>query len=406
MKKIRTAVAVAALAAVITGSALAAGSHWDALQTFFRGDTSPALEYVDATARSIQDENYTLTVDSSFSDENDVYLIVTVQADSDQAREFLKDDEFIGMDTFSVRAISENEDCFVQALSSSELDPSADNTRCFRLTATLTAPAQSIQVRLGYMEKGAAVEVPLSPAPSVTVKLNVSGVGIPFVTTSVPSTLTVTQVTLTPFTCQVDCPDAPTTVDLLTQPRIFFRMADGSIRTQSQMMDFESASDYRYSYRFFEVQDLNRIVSVIVFDMEYPLDGSEAVKLEHDAALDPFTVTRMDPLSEDSAYGIPVQELTEKLGGTCTWDPVTGDVTCIYRGVTVVLRPGDDTATVDSQPVALTDAPAVQNGVLTADCDLFFDAWGLDGFVSRTTTYLDEEYSESETIWGDWYIVP
>ena len=409
-KKVRTVIVAAAVAAVVTGSALAVGSNWNMLQIFFKGDTSPAQEYVDTIARSVRDENYTLAVEGSVSDESTVYLIATVTANSEEAKEFLYDDFFVGIDTFSLQLLSEQS--FVSSFSSHELNPAAENTRSFRLVADLTGPAESIRVRLGYMEENLAVEIPLVPAPSITVELGVAGVGIPNFETPVPGTLTIERVTLSPFTCQVECTDASFTSGIATKPRIFFRMADGSVRTQSQMMNFTSGqngsegvlydSSY-FNYEFFEVQDLENIVSIIAFDVEYPLDGSDPVPLEHDPALDPFTIPRMEKLKEGGGFSIPVRLLTEKLGGTCDWDPVTGDVTCVYRGVTVVLRPGDDTAAVNGQPVTMSEIPAVQNGSLAASYQLFADAWGLDGFVSRSRTYLGDDV---EITWGDWYIIP
>lgn len=409
-QKTRIAIVVAVIAAAITGSALAVTNNWDMVQLFFKGDTASAQEYLDTKARSVRDKNYTLTVEGSMSDERNVYLIATVTANSEEAKKFLYDDSFVGMDTFSLQSPSEQS--FVSGFSSRELNPATENTRSFRLIADLTGPAESIRVRLGYMEENMAVEIPLVSAPSITVELGVSGVGIPDLETPVPSTFTVEQVTLSPFTCQVECTDTSFARGFATKPRIFFRMADGSVRTQSQMMNFTSArngsegvlydSSY-FNYEFFEVQDLENIVSIIVFDVEYPLDGSEPVQLEHDPALDPFTIPRMEKLKENGGFSIPVRLLTEKLGGTCDWDPVTGDVTCAYRGVTVVLRPGYDTATVNGQPVTMSAIPAVQNGSLAASYQLFADAWGLDGFVSRSTEYIGDDV---EITWGDWYIIP
>lgn len=424
-QKLRIAVVTAAAALAITGSALAVAANRDMVQVFFKGDTAPAQEYVDSTVRSVRDENYTLTVESAMADETTVYLVVTFAAHNEETREFLFSDDFIGIYTFDIHSVEQVQadpsDPYesiphVTGTGMAELDAPDENSRRFRLTVHVTQPVSALLVGSEYMES--AVEVPVTSAPSVTVELGASGVGIPDSDTPVPGTLTVERVTLSPFTCRIECADVPITDGYFTYPRIFFRMADGSIRTQSQMMNRTVASSdsdsewndgvieysrYLFHYKFVEVQDLENIVSIIAFDVEYPLDGSEPIQLEHDPSLDPFTLPLMEPFPKTSGFPLPVRALTEALGGTCDWDPPTGDVTCVCRGVTVILRPGDSTALVNGQPVAMLEAPAVQNGILGTYYLLFEDAWGIECFVSRTNQYVGDD---GETIWGDWYIVP
>lgn len=413
-QKLRTALIAAAAVAALTGSAFAATANWNGLSNWFKGDPAPVQEYVDSTVRSVSDENYTLTVEGCVADEHSAYLTVSITALSDEAKEFLWDDHFIDIDTFDAFPV----------LSSGEtphswsgpgyhdlddnLDGSTGNTRRFAMSiGDFPDSTTMLRVRCGYMEEGKQVEVPLAPAPSKTVDIGASGSGTPSVISPVvmdDDTLTISKITLTPFTCHFY---GSSSANL--NPNIRLRMADGSILTQSQVMDgtggsFNQATrQWEYHYRFKEIQDLDGIASVIVFDMEYPLDGSKPTPVEHNPALDPITVTRMERLDEHSGYGIPVRELTEKLGGACTWDPATDDVTCVYRGVTVVLHAGRDTALVDGETVDLPVAPAEQDGVLAAHCQVFLDAWGLDGFLQRETT-RDGETSTTE--YFDFYIIP
>lgn len=419
-QKTRFALAAAALALAVTGSALAVSANLDVLQAFFQGDTSPAQEYMDRTVRSVSDENYTLTVESSVADENTAYLVVTVKALNEESRQFLFSKEFTGMDTFHVGTLNADgtrTEHGISGFGMGELkEARTENSISWYADADLTGPAAFIRIRLDYMGEDKEVRVPLNPAPSVAVEINTSGVGIPDMETTAAGTLTVERVTLTPLTCKVLTADEPRSRGYETHPRVFFRMADGSIRTQSQMMestgshtvgdmieakgpDDVTRASVEHDYRFREVQDLSLIRSVIVFDQEFPLDGSKPKTLAHDAALDPFQVPTMEALSEGAGYSLPVRALTESLGGTCDWDADTGNVTCVYRGITIVLASGSDTATVDGAGVTLKETPAVQNGTLASDYQLFFDAWGLDGFVQRTK-------DGDDTIWGDWYIIP
>ena len=139
--------------------------------------------------------------------------------------------------------------------------------------------------------------------------------------------------------------------------------------------------------------------------MEYPLDGSAPTPVEHDPSLDPFTVTRMEPLLEGAGYSLPAKELTEKLGGTFRQNAAGDEVTCAYRDAEIVLKAGSRTALVNGQPVELKDAPAMQDGVLAAPYGVFVDAWEIDAYVQREK---GERISSHETrlIWHDWYVIP
>ena len=136
------------------------------------------------------------------------------------------------------------------------------------------------------------------------------------------------------------------------------------------------------------------------------MDGSKPTPVEHDDSLDLVTVKRMEKLDEESGYSIAVRELTERLGGICEWDPATGDVTCTYRGVPIVLHAGKGTALVDGKPIDLRRVPMEQEGVLAADWDVFKDAWGLCGFVQREDIWNENDPTDMTIIWGDWYIIP
>lgn len=292
---------------------------------------------------------------------------------------------------------------------SGELDCQAENTRRFRLAAMdLPCAAETLYVRCGYMAEGKRVEVPVSPAPSVTVRIGAKGTGIlEYRPASAVKTreITVKEITLTPFTCRIQVEKG----DANVFPRILLRMEDGSIQTQAQLMSATGGSwdgrDGRgeHSYRFRRILDLDKAASVILFGMEYPLDGSDPVPAAHDPALDPFLVKRMEPLEEGGGYSLPVRALTEGLGGTCQWDAAAGEAVCVFRGVTVRLRAGSSQALVDGEPVALRAAPAIQNGTLAAPVSVFRDAWSIDCVVQREQIRRGDAV---KTVWHDWYIVP
>ncbi len=420
-KKRRMVLVAAALVIAATGSALAVGANLDALRAFFKGDTAPGQQYGTNVASSVSDENWTFTVESAASDEHAVYLVLTVKALNEESRAFLFSDEFINMDTFHIQTLDADFTEVVNGINgfgNRELsDARTEDSMSWQADADLTAPAAYARLRLDYMDEADGVQVPLNATPSRTVAVGATGVGIPTYYTLTPGSLTVEQVSFTPFTCQVKTSGEPYDEGFATLPRICFRMADGSVRTQSQMMTATGArpagapipapaaeggsrSAMEHDYRFLAVQDLDDIQSVIVFDREFPLDGSAPTDLPHDPALDPFQVPVITPPGSDSRL-LSAQALTAALGGAFRQDPATGAATCVYRGVTIVLTPGADAAVVDGQSVALPEPPVVQEGTLAADYQVFFDAWGLNGFVLRT-----RPQPGADITWGDWYIVP
>lgn len=414
-QKWRAALAAAAVAAVLTGTAFAATAKWNGLSAWFQGDDVPVREYVDSEIRSVSDKDYTLTVEGAASDEGSAYATVTITALSEEAKAFLHSDRFISMDMLSAVPVctapsgASGAPMAWSGPAARELECAQEHSRRFALSMSeLPQSTTALWVRCGYMEEGVRVEVPLNPAPSVTVKVGASGQGALYYKPAGQGdslTLTIDTVTLSPFTCRVEGRSSNAEV----YPRLLFRMADGSVRTQAQMLGLTGAhingatGRSEYHYRFQEIQDLGGIASVIVFDTEYPLDGSKPVPADHDSALDPFTVTRMEPLAEEGGYSIAVRELTEKLGGTCVWDAASGAVTCTYRGVSVVLREGSAAALVDGEAVELRPAPAEQDGVLAAGHKLFQEAWGIDCAVLREEAGRG---GETELLWGDWYVIP
>lgn len=410
-QKLRMALVAAAAIAALTGSAFAATTGWSGLSDWFKGDTTLGREYVHDMVQSVSDKDYSMTVEGIAADEYSAYMTITITALSDEAKEFIHDEYFNSIDLLYIwldfkEPVGE-EKSFPCGCTYYELEAPDKNSRRFAAAVRdIPYSAAAVRVHCGYMEKGKQVVLPIAPAPSVTLKIGASGAGVMSLgpdTLPEPEDITIDEITLSPFTCHIKG-DAIFGID----PNICLRMADGTIRTQSQMMEPSSSGSGEFYYRFKEIQSLDGtgIVSVIVFDKEYPLDGSKPAPVEHNPALDPFTVTRMERLGEGRGYTVPVRELTEKLGGVCTWDPSTGDVSCVYRDVTIVLHSGKDTALVNGEAVGLPDAPAERNGILAADWSVFKEAWGISGFVQHERIRSEEDPTDVEIIWHDWYIIP
>lgn len=188
-----------------------------------------------------------------------------------EAKEFIHAEHFDSIDTFSIRALpgsagsegssddsSSNRpgEAPVAAMPSSvpgdappvamsfstgPLESTDEDSRRYALEiGSLSESVNALRVRCGYMEKGKAVDVPIAPAASLTVKINASGEGVLFFTPAeaVDSIeLTIREITLSPFSCTVYGSSSSWDV----YPNLRFRMKDGTVLTQAQTLHLVSS---------------------------------------------------------------------------------------------------------------------------------------------------------------------
>lgn len=410
----------ACLAVVLAASALAVGviAHLDALTAHFRGDVSLAQEYLDKVSRSAEDDNYRFTVEDAIADEHAAYLVVTIQALNDETRDFLLSDDFPSVETFDFKRLDAapgEDDRPSMNGGIGELSSTEDSVT-YAIGLNYGAPIETLWVRLGYMKEGLGVEVPLEPVPSVVVEPHITGVGTPQDDdVHTPSPFTVDRIVLSPLNCTVETSHHAVTFGYMTVPRLMFRMADGRVLTQAQLLkgtggalvEFEkedwqtdqeaiSYASYIFYYRFTQVQDLTKVQSVILFDTEYPLDGSAPFPAQTPDGLAPFELPAIDRVATGKAALVPARALTQALGGTCREDRETGEMMCTYRNTTVILqadsvavtilRPagenvlphGHTVSALEGRLEKYQDPPEWVDGDLAVRADLLFDAWGLD----------------------------
>ena len=401
-QKIRFAAAAAAVVGLLAGTALAAAGQWNVLDFYFEGDNTPADDYVNHETYSVSDDNYTLSVTSSVADTRSAYLLVTVEAKTDEARAALMADEFQNMDTFSVRVLEDETAepeptpevdgpvAEVPALAGSismgeEENLRTGTSRTFTINVQpISAAANGVQLRLGVMADDNYVELPLDPVEPIELEINAEGEGRGNFSHIEGGPVTLERVSLSPLSLHLDYSYRQEAGDPF--PLLFFRMADGSLRTWAQMVDNDgSGSSYpkdgvvssSRDCQFRSVVELSELDAVVSNGMAYPLDGGAPEAFEVDPALYPFRIPLMEPLSESSGYSVPVRALCEGLGVECIWDNEAQTAAMTYRGVTIVLTPGSTTALVNGQPVEMEEAPAVQDGKLAAEHQIFTDTWQL-----------------------------
>ncbi|MEQ2455715.1 copper amine oxidase N-terminal domain-containing protein [Flavonifractor hominis] len=418
-QKLRLAALVAAAAVLLAGSALAAASHWNVLDFYFQGGQSAAQDLVDDQPRSVCDEQYTLTVESSACDASAALLLVRVDARTDKAAAFMGTEDFNGIDLWSIHPVDpdylsqDSAPAVGGSFSYSEVSAlRTETSTTWRIRVDLSGMTCSqLSVRMGYMEPGLSISVPLDPAQPVEVAVNASGQGLAWYETRAAGPVTLHTVSLTPLSLQMDVSwtdqglreEAPL-------PPIQFRMADGTLRTAGQMLNaptqgttlLESSGDtaaYRgtWNLTFRSVQDLSQIKALVVWGLEYPLDGSTPRPTEEESCDTlPFSLARVNPRPEGGGYLLPVRALCEGLGIDCDWDDASHTAVMTYRGITLELTWGSQTARLDGQPIELSLPVLVQDST-----GQFHTA--PDG---ASGTLCVEAFSELEDIWQLWICLP
>lgn len=424
--KIRFAAAAAAIAALLAGSALAVASRWNVLDFYFEGDNTPVEDYVSHETYSIRDDNYTLSVISSVADTSSAYLLVTIDAKNDAAAAALMADDFENIDTFSVRVLADEaakpeptptgngpavEMPVAGGFSYGEKEAlRTETSRTYSMRVDeLNAAVYAVQLRLGLMEEGSYVEIPVELVEPVTVEVNAEGTGsgtFDHIEGGAPVTLE--TVSLSPLSIQMEYSFADADGDAF--PLLFFRMTDGSLCGWGQIVGDNLLGptswndrgtihcDYAHPLR--SVLELSQVDAVVFNGMAYPLDGGRPEPVEIDPALYPFQIPLMDRLSEGGGYSVPVRALCEGLGVDCVWSNEAQTAAMTYRGVTIILTPGSTTALVDGQPVEMLEAPAVQDGKLAACYAVFEDAWQ----VSMSAAYDNWPSDNAQRV--AWLVIP
>ena len=329
-QKIRFAAAAAAVVGLLAGTALAAAGQWNVLDFYFEGDNTPANDYVNHETYSVSDDNYTLSVTSSVADTRSAYLLVTVEAKTDEARATLMADDFENISTFDLYTLSgdtANPEAALCGFGYGEDELlRTGSSRSYGMSTHEMGPAYALRLRAGFMEDGLYVDIPLTSVEPLSLEINAEGSS--FGTThnvKGGASLTLDSISLSPLSLHMEYSYPAGGGE--AEPLLLFRKTDGTLLSWGQVVGTSG--------------------------------GMFATG------------------SESSGYSVPVRALCEGLGVECIWDNEAQTATMTYRGVTIVLTPGSTPALVNGQPVEMEEAPAVQDGKLAAGCQIFTDAWQL-----------------------------
>ena len=415
-QKIRLAAAAAAVVGLLAGTALAAAGQWNVLDFFYEGDTSPAVNYVNNQVYSVSDDNYTLSVTSSVADTRSAYLLITIEAKTDEARAALMADDFENISTFDLYTLSgdtANPEAALCGFGYGEDELlRTGSSRSYGMSTHEMGPAYALRLRAGFMEDGLYVDIPLTSVKPLSLEINAEGTSFgTFYHIEGGAHVTLESVTLSPLSLQMKYSFAAEDIDAF--PLLFFRQTDGTLLTWGQMVGESMTGSRRrvtdsgqqtihrnYDDTLRTILDFSQVDAVVFNGVAYPLDGGRPEKVEVDPALYPFQLPLMESLGDGGGHGVPVRALCEGLGVECIWDNEAQTATMTYRGVTIVLTPGSTTALVNGQPVEMYDAPAVQDGKLAAECQVFMDAWQLD----MSAAYEDGNAEDAQRV--AWLVIP
>lgn len=420
----RVGAALAAAAVLMTGSAFAVAYRWGVLEVFFHGDTSQVEPYVQTAVGSAENQDYRLTVDSAVCDSQTLYAVITVEGLNDQAVEDLKINKVIaeshrevwgqemvdslmdngsaGPETFWAAFVDSG--VSTSGIQYQSLPAPSDTSRSWqvkisRMDADHQMDSGSILFWLGFMGKEYAVAIPTDTAME-TIQLSIDRDVQP----QYPDgpTVFVQSLELSPVSLSYVGTYWDAQRDADNPPLVFFRMKDGQITTQMQLgYHWNGAGKINESDRLYQVRyqtdtpvDLDQVASIILGDMEFPLDGSDPFPADVPENLYPFTCTEIIP-GENHFFCFPVEELCQKLGADYRWDASTQTATATYRGVTLTMTVGESCFQVNGETIELSYKVRVdptskdsdynvypqyislENGILTAPVNVL-DHWSLD----------------------------
>ena len=178
-QKIRFAAAAAAVVGLLAGTALAAAGQWNVLDFYFEGDNTPADDYVNHETYSVSDDNYTLSVTSSVADTRSAYLLVTVEAKTDEARAALMADDFENISTFDLYTLSgdtANPEAALCGFGYGEDELlRTGSSRSYGMSTHEMGPAYALRLRAGFMEDGLYVDIPLTSVEPLSLEINAEG---------------------------------------------------------------------------------------------------------------------------------------------------------------------------------------------------------------------------------------
>ncbi|WP_152393126.1 stalk domain-containing protein [Paenibacillus guangzhouensis] len=380
------AIVTTAILTLGAGSVFAT-SHIDLLKEFFVGDTKILQKEIQKPNTNMQNEEYKVTLEQVLADPHEAIIVFSVEGLTTEAINELETNSMFLFESNMKLETTPGSETKTNGYEHTTLEGSNSfNKRYFAFEVHSIDNPKQEPMRL-YLNKAKSPElfitVPMNsniPTFDFQMKQEAEANGKKY---------TLERMSINSISMVVDS-RGWNGIEGALPPEIFFRMANGTIKTKNQLVNpFKSSSSiltadhegiYRFYFRFKEIINIDDIQSVIIDQMEYPLHRKvEPKPVVIDGKLHRFT-SRIIKHEKSEKYGplMSVDEVSKGLGAEYSWDQQNAKLIFTYRGTTLELVAGGNKAIVNGQETPLQDFEGVymQNGELSLSPNLlekYFD---------------------------------
>jgi len=375
-KKSFKSASIAAAVILLCITSVFAAKNYDVIEEFFTGNFESMEDFVNTPYESVSDGRFKMTLNEVLADNNYIFMVFSIEGLTDDAVEELmhtdRYDDFMYMtnksDLLCTITISPRSGSGFQSLYEIT-EKRTDTTRYWAYKDKLAdVGKEPLRLCLNKMNGEQYITIPtdcnvetleltLAEQQHGDVFINISPIGI-----AMEKALS--------NKAEYGC----------TFTNVFFRMANGEIKTYNQltslykssMMTDECASSinyeplrYRYDAEFYDAIQLSDLKSIIVGNTEYDIKNpTQTSYVELDKTLYPF---EQRLVSKDGKYFAPVDDICEKLGADIEWSNNNMAATIRYHGRTVDISADGGTCIYMSRGRVFNQKDTIYEGKLAAD---------------------------------------
>lgn len=285
-QKIRLAAAVAAVAGLLAGTALAAASQWNVLDYYYDDGAGSGWEdLVDNTGYSAHNDVYAFTVESVAADSSSAMMLVRLEGLTEQTAANLQRDDWMGMWSFYPVNRRGDELARLACYWREVIGHRTETSKLLLLHVNFDgATPEQVELWLDCNEPF-FLTLPLDPIQPTVVEVNASGRGL-----DPAGEVTLHRVELTPLSMGLEVTWLPSTDwrDPLfmdpPRPPVSLRTADGRTVALTELTwnsrgnidyplywDSTSPQDVRMEFSFQAPQELSQYTALVVWGEEYPI---------------------------------------------------------------------------------------------------------------------------------------